>query len=432
VKFNPWRDEIVTTIFGNVGVIQDDFFCAIERNLLLQGRMYVTNRFLCFYTNLFGFEKKIKIPYSSITTVSRINTVGIPNAILVQTAKSEYAFRSFWDREMAFVKINESIDAAMAARASKKASSSSLVGIARAAAPALGSSTFSPAASDGIEKSPREVAQIRRSVRASPTVIPRLASGLSGLEPKVDPLARLPSGEEVYFEAEAGPDVGSESLVAARGLAAAEAEAAFLKSRGESSDLIDEDGLAPEEEAAAGGGASAAWEPVDAGAALQDEVNRRTFKYKALTAVFPLTVDGFLRAFVTSDGGSVLPTDVLPTARKPAPPASGPAAAADELGPAAVLGVPDYHELKGDSEMKVEPWKAIGGVSEGSGSDAVGNGVGAAGVPSARRAAGLRSLVRTFRFRTPIVGSSFGPSSTRATKTQVAHAQVASALWFIP
>jgi hypothetical protein len=48
---NPWRDEIVRTIFGDVGTIISDFSCAIERHILLHGRMYVTNRFICFYSN---------------------------------------------------------------------------------------------------------------------------------------------------------------------------------------------------------------------------------------------------------------------------------------------------------------------------------------------------------------------------------------------
>lgn len=56
---NPWRSEIVATIFGDVGIIKADYSCAIQRNMLLQGRMYVTDRFICFYSNLFGFEKKV-------------------------------------------------------------------------------------------------------------------------------------------------------------------------------------------------------------------------------------------------------------------------------------------------------------------------------------------------------------------------------------
>ena len=97
---NPYRDEIVRTIFGDVGAIRRDFSCAIERKILLHGRLYVTDRFICFYSNLFGFEKKIKIPYSYITCITKEYTaVFIPNAIAVITARREYIFRSFWDRD---------------------------------------------------------------------------------------------------------------------------------------------------------------------------------------------------------------------------------------------------------------------------------------------------------------------------------------------
>lgn len=40
-----------------------DFSCAVESRILLHGRMYVTTTFVCFYSNLFGFEKIIKIPF---------------------------------------------------------------------------------------------------------------------------------------------------------------------------------------------------------------------------------------------------------------------------------------------------------------------------------------------------------------------------------
>ena len=98
-----WRDEIVRTIFGDVGTIRRDFSCAIEQKILLHARLYVTERFICFYSNLFGFEKKIKIPYSHVTCVTKENTaVFIPNAIAVITARKEYVFRSFWDRDDCF------------------------------------------------------------------------------------------------------------------------------------------------------------------------------------------------------------------------------------------------------------------------------------------------------------------------------------------
>ena len=65
-----------------------DFSCAVESTVLLHGRMYVSTRFICFYSNLFGLEKKIRIPYSHIKNITKENTaMVIPNAIAISTGK---------------------------------------------------------------------------------------------------------------------------------------------------------------------------------------------------------------------------------------------------------------------------------------------------------------------------------------------------------
>ena len=57
--------------------------------------MYITDKFICFYSNLFGMEKKIRIPYSHITLITKEKTaLVIPNAIAITTYRKEYIFRS--------------------------------------------------------------------------------------------------------------------------------------------------------------------------------------------------------------------------------------------------------------------------------------------------------------------------------------------------
>ncbi len=41
-----------------------DYSCAVEAKILLHGRLYVTDKFVCFYSNFFGFEKKVQAPPS--------------------------------------------------------------------------------------------------------------------------------------------------------------------------------------------------------------------------------------------------------------------------------------------------------------------------------------------------------------------------------
>jgi hypothetical protein len=102
------KDEVLVQIFGNVGDLAGDFSCAVQSKILLHGRMYVTKRFLCFYSNLFGLEKKIRVPFKHIQKMTKETTaLVIPNAISIQTPKKEYTFRSFWDRDDAYTQLKK-------------------------------------------------------------------------------------------------------------------------------------------------------------------------------------------------------------------------------------------------------------------------------------------------------------------------------------
>ena len=56
--------EIVKSLFGNVGKVNvvGVFSCSVARQ---SGRMYVSTEGLFFYSNLFGFEKKICVRYEN-------------------------------------------------------------------------------------------------------------------------------------------------------------------------------------------------------------------------------------------------------------------------------------------------------------------------------------------------------------------------------
>jgi hypothetical protein len=94
--------QIVASLFGAaIGRVKADFACAIEKKILFHGRMYVTESNVCFYSNLFGYENRIKIPLSDIVVVTKLKTIGlIADAICIQvSSQKEYIFRSFFDRD---------------------------------------------------------------------------------------------------------------------------------------------------------------------------------------------------------------------------------------------------------------------------------------------------------------------------------------------
>ncbi|PIA50207.1 hypothetical protein AQUCO_01300740v1 [Aquilegia coerulea] len=80
-----------------------DFNCAFQESILLQGHMYLFIRHICFYSNIFGFETKKTIPLNEMTCVRKAKTAGIfPNAIEIVAGGKKYFFASFLSRDEAY------------------------------------------------------------------------------------------------------------------------------------------------------------------------------------------------------------------------------------------------------------------------------------------------------------------------------------------
>ncbi|KAJ7122965.1 hypothetical protein C8R44DRAFT_876157 [Mycena epipterygia] len=81
----------------------DDYGCALQREILIQGRIYVSENHICFHANIFGWVTDLLIPIYEITTLEKKMTAFvIPNAIRVGTARADYTFASFLSRDTTF------------------------------------------------------------------------------------------------------------------------------------------------------------------------------------------------------------------------------------------------------------------------------------------------------------------------------------------
>ncbi|KAI3956801.1 hypothetical protein MKW92_033588 [Papaver armeniacum] len=84
-------------------VLVQDFNCAFQENILLQGHMYLFVRHICFYSNIFGYETKKAIPFNEVTCIRKAKTAGIfPNAIDIIAGGKRYFFASFLSRDEAY------------------------------------------------------------------------------------------------------------------------------------------------------------------------------------------------------------------------------------------------------------------------------------------------------------------------------------------
>ncbi|GBG60215.1 hypothetical protein CBR_g3459 [Chara braunii] len=68
-----------------------------------KGHMYLFDRFVCFYSNIFGYEKKKVIPLKDVTCVRKAKTAGVfPNAIEITALGKRHFFASFLSRDEAY------------------------------------------------------------------------------------------------------------------------------------------------------------------------------------------------------------------------------------------------------------------------------------------------------------------------------------------
>nr|XP_023965258.1 protein Aster-A isoform X7 [Chrysemys picta bellii] len=77
-----------------------DYSCALQRDILLQGRLYLSENWLCFYSNIFRWETAISVPLREVKCLKKEKMAKlIPNAIQVCTAadKDEAEVDAFSD-----------------------------------------------------------------------------------------------------------------------------------------------------------------------------------------------------------------------------------------------------------------------------------------------------------------------------------------------
>lgn len=70
----------------------------------MHGRLFVTQNYLCFHANIFGWETYLSLKLKEITAITKEKTARvIPNAILLSTENEKYFLTSFATRNKAYL-----------------------------------------------------------------------------------------------------------------------------------------------------------------------------------------------------------------------------------------------------------------------------------------------------------------------------------------
>ncbi|CAN9499028.1 unnamed protein product [Ophioblennius macclurei] len=102
-KYNSQYHKLFQTVPPEE-ILMKVYSCALLRDILLQGRLYISRNWLCFYANLFGKDIKVCIPVVSVRLVKKHKTAGlVPNglAITMDTGQ-KYVFVSLLSRDSVY------------------------------------------------------------------------------------------------------------------------------------------------------------------------------------------------------------------------------------------------------------------------------------------------------------------------------------------
>lgn len=81
----------------------EDYSCALQRDIILAGRIYISEGHICFSSNILGWVTTLVISFDEIVAIEKENTaMVIPNAIAIQTLHARHTFRSLLSREATY------------------------------------------------------------------------------------------------------------------------------------------------------------------------------------------------------------------------------------------------------------------------------------------------------------------------------------------
>eukprot|EP01103_Thecamoeba_quadrilineata_P013698 TRINITY_DN3880_c0_g1_i1.p1 TRINITY_DN3880_c0_g1~~TRINITY_DN3880_c0_g1_i1.p1 ORF type:complete len:640 (-),score=125.84 TRINITY_DN3880_c0_g1_i1:16-1908(-) len=74
-----------------------DFTCSLEVKILRHGRLYITNKSLCFHSKIFGIKEVI--PYENVKSIEKVRYALINPALIIHEENKRHLFASFLSRE---------------------------------------------------------------------------------------------------------------------------------------------------------------------------------------------------------------------------------------------------------------------------------------------------------------------------------------------
>ncbi|XP_049627817.1 GRAM domain-containing protein 2B isoform X1 [Suncus etruscus] len=83
--------------------LRQSYTCALQKEILYQGKLFVSENWICFHSKVFGKDTKITIPTFSVTLLKKTKTaLLVPNALIIATVTDRYIFVSLLSRDSTY------------------------------------------------------------------------------------------------------------------------------------------------------------------------------------------------------------------------------------------------------------------------------------------------------------------------------------------
>ncbi|XP_006009654.1 GRAM domain-containing protein 2B isoform X1 [Latimeria chalumnae] len=84
-------------------LLKQSFTCALQREILYQGKLFISENWIGFHSKVFGKDTKIIIPVASVTLIKKTKTaILVPNALIIATETERHVFVSLLSRDTTY------------------------------------------------------------------------------------------------------------------------------------------------------------------------------------------------------------------------------------------------------------------------------------------------------------------------------------------
>ncbi|XBW35584.1 hypothetical protein QEN19_001158 [Hanseniaspora menglaensis] len=86
--------------------VEEVFSCALQKDILVQGKLYLTKSKINFKSRIFGIKTEVSFFIKDIVQLEKkFTAILFPNGIIIKTVDRDYIFASFLNRDLVFEKI---------------------------------------------------------------------------------------------------------------------------------------------------------------------------------------------------------------------------------------------------------------------------------------------------------------------------------------